>query len=153
MDRNFNPRVGLVATGDRGRAFMTEMQKSLGLGRLLVDQVSPQNTRPVHRLQFYSQGDIGELLKKCKPHFRMKGKNADILLELIRIKKSHKKRDWAKDRMEELFKLMKWYNHQDNTRFDFAKEGIDPDNISKYEGNNKMNIMDDLENIAKEVHA
>ena len=27
MDRNHNPRVGLVATGDRGKAFMTEIHK------------------------------------------------------------------------------------------------------------------------------
>ena len=33
MDKNHNPRVGLVATGDRGKAFMLEMHKSLGCGR------------------------------------------------------------------------------------------------------------------------
>ena len=34
LDRNMNPRVGLVATGTRGRAFMEEMHKSLGFGRM-----------------------------------------------------------------------------------------------------------------------
>ena len=38
MDKNFNPRVGLVATGDRGKAFMMEMHKYLGCGRLHLDQ-------------------------------------------------------------------------------------------------------------------
>ena len=38
MDRNFNPRVGLVATGERGKAFMEEMHKSIGFGRLHLDQ-------------------------------------------------------------------------------------------------------------------
>ena len=31
LDRNMNPRVGLVATGERGKAFMQEMHKSIGL--------------------------------------------------------------------------------------------------------------------------
>ena len=32
MDRSHNPRVGLIATGERGRAFMEEMHKSIGFG-------------------------------------------------------------------------------------------------------------------------
>jgi hypothetical protein len=109
MDKNHNPRVGLVATGNRGKAFMMEMHKSLGLGRLHLDQKSPQDTRPVNRLNFYSGDDITKLLTACLPHFRMKGKNANVLLELIKIKKNDKKKDWYKTRKEELFKLMKYY--------------------------------------------
>jgi len=145
MDKKGNPRVGLVATGDRGKAFMVEMHKSLGVGKLHLDQKSPQNTRPVNRLNFYSQGDVRELLLKCRPFFRMKGEQADTLLELIRIKKEHKKQDWAKPRIEELFKLMKWYNHKDHVGFDFSPYGIDAEVISKLEGNNKMGIMDGIE--------
>ena len=44
LDRNMNPRVGLVATGQRGRAFMEEMHKSIGFGRMHLDQKSPQDT-------------------------------------------------------------------------------------------------------------
>lgn len=152
MDKNNNPRVGLVATGDRGRAFMIEMQKSLGLGRLHLDQKSPQNTRLVNRLNFYSQDDIFSLLTKCRPHFRMKGNNADVLLELIRMKKSHKKEDWYKSRSDELFKLMKYYNHSDNIRFDWFKYNIDIDNISKLIDNSKMDIMDDIEKIGININ-
>ena len=72
MDRNFNPRVGLVATGERGKAFMEEMHKSIGFGRLHLDQKSPQDTRPVNRLNFYSQEDVHNLLTKCLPHFKLK---------------------------------------------------------------------------------
>lgn len=54
MDKNHNPRVGLVATGERGKAFMLEMHKSLGCGRLHLDQKSPQDTKPINRLNFYS---------------------------------------------------------------------------------------------------
>ena len=145
MDRNNNPRVGLVATGERGKAFMIEMQKSLGMGRLHLDQKSPQDTRPVNRLNFYSQKDVHALLTKCRPHFRLKGPNADLLLELVRIKKGHKKEPWAKSRMGELFKLMKYHNHKDNTRFDFTAYDIDIDSISKLEDNSKMGWMDKLE--------
>ena len=151
LDSNYNPRVGLVATGDRGKAFMIEMQKSLGYGKLHLDQKSPQNTRPVNRLNFYSQDDVRKLLTDCRPHFRLKGPQADILLELIRIKKGFKKQDWAKDRYVELYKLMKWNNHQDNARYDWQKYNIDIENISKYEENNKMEIMNDIESIVKEA--
>ena len=145
MDKNYNPRVGLVATGDRGKAFMVELHKQLGVGRLHLDQKSPQDTRPVNRLNFYSQDDITNLLPKCRPYFRMNGDNADILTELIRIKKNHKKEPWAKDRMAELFKLMKWANHADHVNYDFSKDDIDVENIAKYKENNKMSVMDKLE--------
>ena len=145
MDRNNNPRVGLVATGDRGKAFMLELHKCLGMGRLHLDQKSPQDTRPVNRLNFYSQKDVHDLLTKCRPHFRMKGPNADILLELVRIKKGFKKQPWAKGRMGELFKLMKYHNHRDNVNFDFSAFDIDLDSISKLEENSKMSWMDKLE--------
>tara|TARA_R110002020_G_scaffold381835_3_gene592741 strand:+ start:6992 stop:8377 length:1386 start_codon:yes stop_codon:yes gene_type:complete len=148
MDRNHNPRVGLVATGDRGKAFMTEIHKALGgIGKLHLDQKSPQDTRPVNRLNFYSQAEVTELLSKCLPHFRLKKGNANLLLELIRMKKSYKKADWYKGRCDEIFKLMKWENHKDHVGFDFAKEGIYVDDISKYQDNCKMSVMDEMENV------
>jgi len=147
LDRNMNPRVGLVATGERGKVFMKEMHKSIGFGRMHLDQKSPQDTRLINRLNFYSQADVSELLTKCLPHFRLKKGNAKLLLELIRMKKSYKKADWYKGRCDEIFKLMKWENHKDHVGFDWLKEGIYLDNIQKYKDNCKMTIMDSLENI------
>jgi len=147
MDRKYNPRVGLVATGDRGKVFMQEIHKAIGFGKLHLDQKSPQDTRPVNRLNFYSQDDVHNLLVKCLPHFRMKGPNAQLLLELVRIKKGHKKASWYKDRCGEIFKLMKWENHRDHVGFDFEKEGIYKDDIQKYRDNCKMSVMDSLEQI------
>jgi hypothetical protein len=147
LDRNMNPRVGLVATGERGKAFMQEMHKSIGFGKMHLDQKSPQNTRLINRLNFYSQGDVKQLLTKCLPHFRLKKGNAKLLLELIRMKKSYKKADWYKGRCDEIFKLMKWENHKDHVGYDWLKEGIYLDDIQKYKNNCKMSIMDDLENI------
>ena len=140
MDKNHNPRVGLVATGDRGKAFMKEMHKSLGIGRLHLDQKSPQDTRLINRLNFYSGGEIKKLLTKCLPHFKLKKNNAKVLLELIKIKKENKKEDWFSLRKTELFKLMKYYNHSDNTRFDWAAWDIDIDGITKLEENSKMDF-------------
>jgi len=140
MDKNHNPRVGLVATGNRGKAFMLEMHKSLGMGRLHLDQKSPQDTRLINRLNFYSGADIKKLLTKCLPHFKLKRNNANTLLELIKIKKENKKEDWYKERKDELFKLMKYYNHSDNTKFDWDKWDIDIDNITKLEENSKMEV-------------
>jgi len=152
MDKNYNPRVGLIATGERGKAFMMEMHKSLGCGRLHLDQKSPQATRPVNRLNFYSGDDVVKILTKCRPHFRMKGANADILLELIRMKKSYKKEDWYTQRKEELFQLMKYENHKDHVGYDFSQYGIDPTTVVKLHDNCKMTLMDklDYENIHKE---
>jgi len=138
MDKNHNPRVGLVATGDRGRAFMMEMHKSLGIGRLHLDQKSPQDTRLVNRLNFYAAAEVKKLLTKCRPHFKMKGPNADVLLELIKIKKNNKKEEWYVQRKEELFKLMKYHNHSDNRKFDWKEWDIDINNIHKLIDNNKM---------------
>ena len=147
MDRNYNPRVGLIATGERGRAFMEEMHKSIGFGKLHLNQKSPQQTRPVQRLNFYSQNDVYNLLEKCLPHFKLKKGNAKLLMELIRMKKSYKKEDWYKGRCDEIFKLMKWENHKDHVGFDWLKEGIYLDNIQKYKDNCKMSLMDSMENI------
>jgi hypothetical protein len=147
MDKKFNPRVGLVATGERGKAFMLEMHKSLGCGRLHLDQKSPQDTRPVNRLNFYSHDDVVELLTKCRPHFRMKGKNADILLELLRMKKSYKKADWYDERKTELFQLMKYENHKDHVGYDFSKDGIDITTVFKLHDKCKMFEMDKLEGV------
>jgi hypothetical protein len=149
MDKNYSPRVGMVATGNRGKAFLTELQKSLGIGRLVLDEKSPQGTRPVNRLNFYSQGEVTELLTKCRPHLRMKGGQADLLLELIRMKKSYKKADWYKGRCDEIFKLMKWNNHSENPNYDWSKYDVDIENISKYNDNCKVSTMDEIESISK----
>jgi len=147
MDRKHNPRVGLIATGERGKAFMQEIHKAIGFGKLHLDQKSPQDTRPVNRLNFYSQDDVYNLLTKCLPHFRMKKGNAKLLLELVRIKKGYKKEPWYKERCDEIFKLMKWENHRDHVGYDFAKEGIYIDDIQKYKDNCKMSLMDEREQI------
>lgn len=149
MDKNHNPRVGLVATGDRGKAFMIEMHKSLGCGRLHLDQKSPQDTKPINRLNFYSRNDVNEILSKCMPYFKLKKKNAEILVELLRMKKSHKKASWYNARKEELFKLMKYENHKDDKNYDFAKYNIDIDTVAKYYDNDKTIEMDKLESIVK----
>lgn len=147
LDRNLNPRVGLIATGTRGKAFMQEMHKSIGYGRMHLDQKSPQQTRLIQRLNFYSQDDVTKLLTKCLPHFRLKKGNAKLLLELIRMKKSYKKADWYKPRCDEIFKLMKWENHKDHVGYDWLKEGIYLTDIAKLQGNCKMSTMDSLEQI------
>tara|TARA_R110002051_G_scaffold245994_1_gene305605 strand:- start:116 stop:685 length:570 start_codon:yes stop_codon:yes gene_type:complete len=147
MDKKFNPRVGLVATGERGKAFMLEMHKSLGCGRLHLDQKSPQNTRPVNRLNFYSHDDVINVLSKCRPHFKMKGANADILLELLRMKKSYKKAEWYNERKNELFQLMKYENHKDHVGYDFSKDGVDITTVAKLHDKCKMFEMDKLEGV------
>ena len=146
LDRNMNPRVGLIATGSRGKAFMQEMHKSIGYGRMHLDQKSPQQTRLIQRLNFYSQDDVTKLLKNCLPHFRLKKGNAKLLLELIRMKKGYKKTDWYKPRCDEIFKLMKWENHKDHVGFDWLKEGIYLNDITKLQKNCKTSVMDGLEN-------
>jgi hypothetical protein len=63
------------------------------------------------------------------------------------MKKSHKKASWFKQRRDELFKLMKWENHKDHVGYDFTKDGIDVDSITKLYGNSKMIEMDKIEGL------
>ena len=116
-----------------------------------LDQKSPQDTRLINRLNFYSQADVSELLTKCLPHFRLKKGNAKLLLELIRMKKSYKKADWYKSRCDEIFKLMKWENHKDHVGFDWSKENINLDDIQKYKDNCKLSVMDEMEKIGSAI--
>jgi len=148
MDASLAPRVGMIATGNRGKAFFEELEKELKCGRLHLDQKVGENSRSQHRLNFYSQNDIGAILEKCIPHLRMKKVQGKLLQEAIRIKKDYKKTDWAKDRMTEIFKLIKYENWKDSRGQgvrEFEKHGIDPEVVVKYYGNCKMNLMDSLE--------
>ena len=148
MDSTYAPRVGMIATGNRGRAFFKELENELKCGRLHLDQKVGVNNRSQHRLNFYSQADIGTILDKCLPHLRMKKSQGKLLLEAIRIKKQHKKAEWSKPRLEEIFKLIKYENWKDSRGQggrEFEKYGIDPDVVVKYHDNCKMSLMDELE--------
>ena len=48
------------------------MHRVIGFGKLHLNQKSPQQTRPVQRLNFYSQNDVYNLLEKCLPIFQTK---------------------------------------------------------------------------------
>jgi hypothetical protein len=146
MDSKTSPRVGLIATGDRGRGFFKELEKELKCGRLHLDQKVGDNSRSQHRLNFYSQNDIGVILEKCLPHFRMKKSQAELVLEAIRIKQGFKKQDWAKPRLQEIFKLIKYENWKDaRNQTEFEKYDIDPEVVVKYHDNSKMSLMDKIE--------
>jgi len=153
MDSSYSPRVGMIATGDRGRAFFQEMEKELKIGRLHLDQKVGENNRSQHRLNFYSQNDITKLLDKCLPHLRMKKEQGRLLQEAIKIKKHYKKEPWAKERMVEIFKLIKWENWKDARKqgaVEFEKYDIQEDNISKYKDNCKWDLMNQMDSIVKE---
>tara|TARA_R110000751_G_scaffold307625_1_gene430231 strand:+ start:832 stop:2211 length:1380 start_codon:yes stop_codon:yes gene_type:complete len=150
MDPSLSPRVGMVATGKRGKAFFQELEKEMSIGRLHLDQKVGENNRSQHRLNFYSQGDITALLDKCIPHLRMKKKQGMLLQEAIRIKKNYKKEPWAKERQEQIFKLIKWENWKDaRNKWEFDKYNINENDINKYKENCKMSTMDELDSIIK----
>ena len=78
----------------------------------------------------------------------MKQTQGNLLLEAIRIKKGHKKTEWAKERLDEIFKLMKYENWKDSRgqgAREFEKYSIDPEVVVKYHDNCKMSLMDELE--------
>jgi hypothetical protein len=146
MDASLSPRIGMIATGNRGRAFFQELESELKCGRLHLDQKVGENNRSQHRLNFYSQADITTILSKCLPHLRMKQAQGKLLIEAIRIKKHHKREEWAKPRLNEIFKLMKYENWKDaRNPTEFVKYGIDPEVVVKYHNNCKMNLMDELD--------
>lgn len=148
MDSSLAPRVGMIATGKRGKAFFQELEQELKCGRLHLDQKVGENSRSQHRLNFYSQNDIGIILEKCIPHLRMKKAQGKLVQEAIRIKKDFKKQEWAKDRLQEIFKLIKYENWKDSRgqgTKEFEKYNIDPEVVVKYHDNCKMSLMDELE--------
>tara|TARA_Y100000361_G_C11153676_1_gene342782 strand:+ start:728 stop:2107 length:1380 start_codon:yes stop_codon:yes gene_type:complete len=151
MDSSHSPRIGMVATGKRGKAFFQELEKELKIGRLHLDQKVGENNRSQHRLNFYKQDDIVKLLDKCIPHLRMKQEQGKLLMEAIRIKKNYKRETWAKDRVGEIFKLIKYENWKDaRNKWEFDKYGINEEDIAKYRVNCKMSYMDELDSIVKE---
>ena len=148
MDSSLAPRVGMIATGKRGKAFFQELESELKCGRLHLDQKVGENNRSQHRLNFYSQNDISAILEKCLPHLRMKKAQGKLIQEAIRIKKNHKKTEWAKPRLEEIFKLIKYENWKDSRgqgAKEFEKYNIDPEVVVKYHDNCKMQLMDSIE--------
>lgn len=148
MDASLSPRIGMIATGNRGRAFFEELEKELKCGRLHLDQKVGQNNRSQHRLNFYKQDDILHVLEKCLPHLRMKHTQGKLIQEAIRIKKDFKRAEWAKPRLNEIFKLIKYENWKDSVTQgpkEFEKYGIDPEVVVKYHDNSKMQLMDSLE--------
>lgn len=148
MDASLSPRIGMIATGNRGRAFFEELEKELKCGRLHLDQKVGENNRSQHRLNFYKQDDILHVLEKCLPHLRMKHTQGQLIQEAIRIKKNYKKTEWAKPRLNEIFKLIKYENWKDSVTQgpkEFEKYGIDPEVVVKYHDNSKMQLMDSLD--------
>jgi len=78
----------------------------------------------------------------------MKQKQAELLMEAIRIKKGYKKQEWSKPRLQEIFKLVKYENWKDSKGQggrEFEKYNIDPEVVAKYHDNCKMGLMDKLE--------
>ncbi len=150
MDSKYAPRVGMIATGDRGKAFFKEMENQLKIGRLHLDQKVGENSRSQHRLNFYSQGDINKLLVKTIPHLRMKKEQGRLLMESIMIKQRFKKEAWAKPRLEEIFKLIKWENWKDAVNKDeLQKYNIQEEDIIKYKENSKWDLMNEVDSIVK----
>tara|TARA_R110002020_G_scaffold120910_5_gene275278 strand:+ start:3640 stop:5310 length:1671 start_codon:yes stop_codon:yes gene_type:complete len=151
MDSKCSPRVGIVATGDRGKAFVTELHKELKVGKLHLDQPGYNETnRTTSRLNFYSMNDIEELLSKAAPYLKMKGPQAKLIMESIRIKRSYKKEDWAKPRLNEIFKIIKYENWKDAASSkELDKYDINVDDINKYRTNCKLGLMDEMDTISK----
>ena len=151
MDSKYAPRVGMIATGDRGKAFFKEMENQLKIGRLHLDQKVGENNRSQHRLNFYSQGDISKLLDKTIPHLRMKKEQGKLIQEAIMIKQNFPKEDWAKPRLEEIFKLIKWENWKDAAnKVELQKYNIQEEDIIKYRENSRWAYMNAVDTISKE---
>ncbi|MAP53606.1 MAG: hypothetical protein CL605_01760 [Altibacter sp.] len=151
MDSKYAPRVGMIATGDRGKAFFKEMENQLKIGRLHLDQKVGENNRSQHRLNFYSQGDISKLLDKTIPHLRMKKEQGKLIQEAIMIKQNFSKEDWAKPRLEEIFKLIKWENWKDAAnKVELQKYNIQEEDIIKYRENSRWAYMNAVDTISKE---
>ena len=95
--------------------------------------------------------DIQELLSKAAPYLKMKGPQAKLVMESIRIKQNYKKEDWSKPRLTEIFKIIKYENWKDAASSkELDKYDINVDDINKYRTNCKLGLMDEMDTISKE---
>ena len=112
ISKRGEPRAGIIATGERGRAHCEQIHDLLGCGVLQLDlKVHKNSKRSQHRLQFYSADDLRKLLVGIKPHLRLKKRQADCVLELLDLR--GRDGDMIVKRRDELFKLVKWENWKD----------------------------------------
>ena len=91
------PRVGFIATGERGRMHCEQLHKNIGAGVLQLDQkVYSDGQRSQHRVSFYSKDDLAKLLGQLTPHLRMKDMQAKAVMAYINesdpVKKTQLKR-------------------------------------------------------------
>jgi hypothetical protein len=123
------PRVGIIATGERGKVHCEELQKTLGCGVLQLDLKLYQKSskRSQHRLQFYSKADVRKVLKGVEPHLRLKKNQANNVLEYI---DTPRKGTIAKQRRDQLEKLVKYDNWSDKKGDELLSEwGVKEEDI------------------------
>ena len=123
------PRVGIIATGERGKVHCEELQKTLGCGVLQLDLKLYQKSskRSQHRLQFYSKADVRKVLKGVEPHLRLKKNQANNVLEYI---DTPRKGAIAKQRRDQLEKLVKYDNWSDKKGDELLSEwGVKEEDI------------------------
>jgi len=112
ISKRGEPRAGIIATGQRGKAHCEQMHDLLGCGVLQLDlKVHKTSKKSQHRLQFYSADDLRRLLQGTKPHLRLKKKQAESVLELLNLR--GRNGDMITKRRDELFKIVKWENWHD----------------------------------------
>ena len=112
ISKRGEPRAGIIATGERGRAHCENLYKMIGCGVLQLDlKVHKTSKRSQHRLQFYSKDDITKLLEGTKPHLRLKKEQSKYVLEHLALR--GRDGDMIVKRRDELFKLVKWENWKD----------------------------------------
>lgn len=144
------PRVGLVATGERGRIHCEQLAKTLDCGVLQLDlKVYKDAQRSQHRLQFYSKHDINKILKGILPHLQMKKGQAKSVLEYIA---TPHKGDIAKQRRRQLEKLVKWDNWSDKKADELLGEwDITEGDIASWRDPTLMRLAIDAERLTEAI--
>jgi len=144
------PRVGLVATGERGRIHCEQLAKTLDCGVLQLDlKVYKDAQRSQHRLQFYSKNDISKILKGILPHLRLKKGQAESVLEYLT---TPHKGDIAKQRRTQLEKLVKWDNWADKKADELLNEwGITEGDIESWRDPTLMRLAVDVERLTEAI--
>ncbi len=144
------PRVGLVATGERGRIHCEQLAKTLDCGVLQLDlKVYKDAQRSQHRLQFYSKNDITKILKGILPHLQLKKGQAKSVLEYLT---TPHKGDIAKQRRNQLEKLVKWDNWSDKKADELLNEwGITEGDIESWRDPTLMRLAVDAERLTEAI--
>lgn len=153
ISKRGEPRAGVIATGERGRAHCENLYEMIGCGVLQLDlKVHKSSKRSQHRLQFYSAADLKRLLQGTAPHLRLKKEQSKYVLELLKLR--GRNGDMIVKRRDELYRLVKWENWKDVKSAELLEEwNVDEQEVLSWARSDPevIRLVDDMAGLVGDI--